>query len=89
MGIFANNPKLKLVFSALGLIGVVGVGVGLGVGNHIAFDVYPNVISTHLAPNGDKESASADSARNMGNQLAREIEREGIVLLQNNGTLPL
>lgn len=72
-------------------LSVMGLfAVALAIGNSLAYDRYATVISHHLCPNGEAESDSASSARNMGNQLAREIEREGIVLLKNeNDTLPL
>ena len=88
MGKFFNRTT-KLVFSIVGACALIAVGVGVGVGNDLAFNRYSAVISHHLAPNGETHSAEADAARNMGNQLAREIEREGIVLLENNGVLPL
>ena len=81
--------KTKLILSCVGLPLIIGAGVGLGIGNDLAFNRYEAVISGFLAPNGEKDSDEAGRARNMGNELAREIEREGIVLLQNNGTLPL
>ena len=89
MGNFFANKKVKLVLSIAALVGLVAVGVGLGVGNDLAFNRYSAVLSHHLAPNGEPDSADAQAARNMGNQLARDIEREGIVLLENNGVLPL
>ena len=89
MGKFFSNPKVKLALSITALTAMVAVGVGVGIGNNLAFNRYSAVLSHHLAPNGESKSASAEAARNMGNQLAREIEREGIVLLENDGTLPL
>lgn len=85
-----NKIVRKHVFSGV-FIGLILAGaVGLAVGNHLAFDRYYAVISSHLAPNGDKDSAEANAARNMGNQLAKEIEREGIVMLKNEEkALPL
>lgn len=89
MGVFSNG-KAGLVVSVLGLGAIAAGGVGLGIGNNLAFNQYNTVISHHLAPNGDSKSESAEAARNMGNQLAREIEREGIVLLKNeDNVLPL
>lgn len=72
-------------------LGLITAGaVGLGVGNDLAFNRYNTVISQYLCPTGESDSAEAKAARNMGNQLAKEIEREGIVLLQNkNDVLPL
>ena len=80
----------KKILSGCFLALIVAGGVGLAIGNSLAFDRYYAVISSHLAPNGDKNSAEANAARNMGNQLAKEIEREGIVMLKNeNNILPL
>ena len=90
MGSFFSNSKVKIAVTAVVLVGVVAVGVGLGIGNNLAFNQYSTVLSHHLAPNGDSGSEGAEAARNMGNQLAREIEREGIVLLRNeDNALPL
>lgn len=72
-------------------LGVIAcTGVALGVGNHLAFGQYAPVLSNYFTPTGEADSEEAIAARNMGNQLAKEIEREGIVLLQNkNDVLPL
>ena len=89
MGKLSSIPKAKLVVSIVSLTAIVAVGVALGVANDLAFNTYGAVLTHYLAPSGDAHSEAANQARNMGNQLAREIEREGIVLLENNGTLPL
>ncbi len=85
-----SSGRGKLIVGAASA-GVIGLfAVALAVGNSLAYGKYATVLSHHLCPNGDATSDSANSARNMGNQLAREIEREGIVLLKNeNDTLPL
>ena len=88
MGNFFANRKAKIILSSVGLFAIVAVGVGLGVANNLAFGTYSATISHYLAPSGDAQSTDAQQARNMGNQLAREIEREGVVMLENNGTLP-
>ena len=90
MGKLSSIPKVKLVVSIVSLAAIAAVGVGLGIGNHLAFNVYPAVLTSFLAPSGDANSDEANQARNMGNQLAREIEREGIVMLKNeDDILPL
>ncbi|MCQ2797137.1 MAG: glycoside hydrolase family 3 C-terminal domain-containing protein [Bacilli bacterium] len=85
---FSSRAKKIVGAASLTVIGLLAAT--LAVANSLAFDRYAAVISHHLCPNGDATSDSANSARNMGNQLAREIEREGIVLLKNEDqTLPL
>ncbi|MCQ2088207.1 MAG: glycoside hydrolase family 3 C-terminal domain-containing protein [Bacilli bacterium] len=85
-----KNSIRKNVFSGVFLALIAAGGVGLGIGNHLAFDTYKNAISNALCPTGEDDTAEAAAARNMGNQLAKEIEREGIVLLQNkDNCLPL
>ena len=88
MGNFFANKKVKLTFSIVALAAMTAVGVGLGIGNNLAFGRYASVLSHYLAPPSGSV-ASDEAARNMGNELARDIEREGIVMLENNGTLPL
>jgi len=79
----------KNIFSGLYLALIAGGGVALGIGNNLAFNQYNTVISNYFCPTGEGDTAEANAARNMGNQLAKEIEREGIVLLKNNDLLPL
>ena len=83
------RPKKIISIAAMPVL--LGVGIAFGIcTSTLAFDRYATVLTHHLCPNGESaNSASAASARNMGNQLAREIEREGIVMLKNDGTLPL
>ena len=88
MGNFFASRKAKIIISSVSLLAIVAVGVTLGVANNLAFGKYSATISHYLAPSGDPQSSDAQQARNMGNQLAREIEREGVVMLENNGTLP-
>ena len=89
MGNIFANKKVKIAICGVAVVALIAVGVGLGIGNDLAFNRYSTVIAHHLAPNGEPDSADAEAARNMGNQLARDIEREGIVMLENDGTLPL
>ena len=80
----------KQIISGVFLGVIACAGVALGVGNHLAFGQYAPVISNYFTPTGEADSEEAIVARNMGNQLAKEIEREGIILLKNdNGILPL
>lgn len=80
----------KMIFSGLCLALIAGVGVGLGIGNDLAFNQYNTVLSQYFCPTGESDTAEANAARNMGNQLAKDIEREGIVLLKNeDDVLPL
>lgn len=88
MGNFFAAKKVKVTFSITALAAMAIIGVGLGIGNNLAFNRYASVLSHYLAPPSGAV-ASNEAARNMGNELARDIEREGIVMLENNGTLPL
>ncbi len=88
MGNFFAVKKVKVTFSITALAAMAIIGVGLGIGNNLAFNRYASVLSHYLAPPSGAV-ASNEAARNMGNELARDIEREGIVMLENNGTLPL
>lgn len=80
----------KQIYSGVFLGLIVAGAAGLIAGNVLAFNKYNTVLSNFFCPSGDDDSAEAAAARNMGNQLAKEIEREGIVLLQNkDNVLPL
>ncbi|MCQ2776491.1 MAG: glycoside hydrolase family 3 C-terminal domain-containing protein [Bacilli bacterium] len=90
MGNLFSNPKAKKGFSIGALVLLGAVGVALAIGNSLAYGRYSTVLSQVLTKTGDAGSESAQAARNMGNELAREIEREGIVMLRNeDDCLPL
>ena len=84
-----GNPLKSKVLSIAALSAIVAGGVALGVGNGLAFGKYATVITHHTTDTANSDLGNSKSAKNMGNQLAREIEREGIVMLKNDGTLPL
>ena len=80
----------KQILSGVFLGVICATGVALGIGNHLAFGQYAPVLSNFFNPSGESDTEEAVAARNMGNQLAKDIEREGIVLLQNkDNVLPL
>ena len=84
------NNKVKLAFSIVGLVAIVAVGVALGVGNNLAFGNYASTLTTYLTtPVPQDKSAMTRPAPGMGDELAVEVEGEGLVMLENNGTLPL
>ena len=89
MSIFSNK-KVKIAFSIVGLVAIVAVGVALGVGNHWAFGDGSSTMTTYLTtPVPQDKSALTRSSPGMGDELAVEVEGEGLVMLENNGTLPL
>ena len=85
-----KSNKVRLIVSIVCLPVIVAVGVALGIGNHLAFGEYASTLTTYLtaAVPVDKD-AMTRSASGMGDELAVEVEGEGIVMLENNGTLPL
>ena len=84
------NNKVKLAFSIVGLVAIVAVGVALGVGNNLAFGNYASTLTTYLTtPVPQDKSAMTRPAPGMGDELAVEVEGEGLVMLENNGVLPL
>ena len=68
----------------------IGTLIALGYGNHLAFDVYPNNLKEFFNQGGGGSSGGDSESRAKGNDLARELVREGIVMLKNeDDTLPL
>ncbi|MCQ2800394.1 MAG: glycoside hydrolase family 3 C-terminal domain-containing protein [Bacilli bacterium] len=84
-----SNNKAKLIISIASLPVIAAVGVALAIGNDIAFNVYANTLTTYLCPAPEDTAARTQNLSGMGDELAIECEREGIVMLHNNGTLPL
>ena len=82
--------KAKLIVSIVSLPFIVAAGVALGIGNHWAFGDGSSTLTTYLTvPVPVDADAMTRSASGMGDELAVEVEGEGIVMLENNGTLPL
>ena len=86
----SGKDKTRLIVSIAALPVIVAAGVVLVIGNTWAFGDGASTLTTYLT-----EAAAADakgmtrSMSGMGDELAREVEGEGIVMLENNGTLPL
>lgn len=78
----------KWLFASLSIPLIVGIGVALGIGNHLAFEVYPNNLTEFFNQSSDDNSERIEESKAKGNELSRELVQEGIVLLENNGTLP-
>ena len=93
MGIFnslSGKGKAKLIVSIASLPAIVAAGVALGIGNSWAFGTGSSTMTTYLTtPVPQDKSAMTRSTPGMGDELAVEVEGEGIVMLENNGTLPL
>ena len=87
---FSGKDKIRLIVSIISLPFIVAVGVALGVGNALAFGDYSSTLTTYLTlPVPVDKDAMTRSVSGMGDELAVEVEGEGIVMLENNGTLPL
>ena len=80
--------KGKLVVSIVALPMIIAAGVGLAVANSLGFNEYSNTLTTYLC-HAPEDEARVTSVPGMGDELAVECEREGIVMLHNDGTLPL
>ena len=86
----AGKNKVRLIASIVSLPVIVGAGVALGIGNAYAFGDGASTLTTYLTtPIPPDASAMTRSVSGMGDELAVEVEGEGIVMLENNGTLPL
>ncbi|MBR5750492.1 MAG: hypothetical protein IKX82_02445, partial [Bacilli bacterium] len=86
----SGQEKTRLIVSVACLPVIAAAGVALAIGNSWAFGDGASTLITYLT-----EAAHADadamtrSVSGMGDELAVEVEGEGIVMLENNGTLPL
>ena len=86
----SGKGKIKLIVSIVSLPAIVAAGVALGIGNAWAFGDGSSTMTTYLTtPVPADKSAMTRSVSGMGDELAVEVEGEGIVMLENNGTLPL
>ena len=86
----SGKDKTRLIVSIASLPVIVAAGVALGIGNAWAFGDGTSTMNTYLTtPAPADTSAMTRSASGMGDELAVEVEGEGIVMLENNGTLPL
>ena len=80
---------LKIVLISVSIPLIVGIFIGLAIGNHIAFDVYANNLTEFFNQGGGEDPATSETIAK-GNDLSRELVREGAVLVKNeNNTLPL
>ena len=83
-------PNGRMIGGIVGLFACVAAGVGLAIGNAWAFGDGSSTMTTYLTtPVPQDKSAMTRSTPGMGDELAIEVEGEGIVMLENNGTLPL
>lgn len=69
------------------LIGIIAVVLIVG---NVFCGLYKNIITQYLCGFGlDENSQQSVAARESGNALAAQVAEEGVVLLKNNGGLPL
>jgi hypothetical protein len=86
----SGKGKIRLIASIVSLPVIIATGVALGIGNSWAFGDGSSTMTTYLTtPVPVDKSAMTRSVSGMGDELAVEVEGEGIVMLENNGTLPL
>ena len=86
----SGKNRVRLIVSIVSLPVIVAAGVALGIGNAWAFGDGSSTLTTYLTvPVPVDEDAMTRSTSGMGDELAVEVEGEGIVMLENNGTLPL
>ena len=86
----SGKDKTRLIVSIAALPVIVATGVALVIGNTWAFGDGQSTMNTYLTtPAPADTNAMTRSASGMGDELAVEVEGEGIVMLENNGTLPL
>ena len=86
----SGKEKTRLIVSIACLPVIAAAGVALVIGNSWAFGDGASTLTTYLtqAAHADAD-AMTRSVSGMGDELAVEVEGEGIVMLENNGTLPL
>ena len=86
----SGKDKVRLIVSIVSLPVIVAAGIAVGIGNGLAFGQYSSTLTTYLTkPVPVDADAMTRSVSGMGDELAVEVEGEGIVMLENNGTLPL
>ena len=86
----SGKEKTRLIVSIIALPVIVAAGIALGIGNGWAFGDGSSTMTTYLTtPVPVDRSSMTRSTSGMGDELAIEVEGEGIVMLENNGTLPL
>ena len=86
----SGKEKTRLIVSIVSLPVIVAAGIALGIGNGWAFGDGSSTMTTYLTtPVPQDKTALTTPASGMGDELAVEVEGEGIVMLENNGTLPL
>ena len=86
----SGKEKARLIVSVASLPVIAAAGVGLGIGSGWAFGPGASTLTTYLtAAAAADESGMTRAVSGMGDELAVEVEGEGIVMLENNGTLPL
>ena len=86
----SGKERTRLIVSVACLPVIAAAGVALVIGNSWAFGDGASTMNTYLTtPAPADTSAMTRSSSGMGDELAVEVEGEGIVMLENNGTLPL
>ena len=87
---FSGKDKSRLIVSIVSIPVIIAAGVALGIGNGWAFGDGASTLTTYLTlPAPVDKDAMTRSVSGMGDELAVEVEGEGVVMLENNGTLPL
>ncbi|MCR5693296.1 MAG: glycoside hydrolase family 3 C-terminal domain-containing protein [Bacilli bacterium] len=84
-----SKDKVRLIVSIASLPVIVAAGVGVGIANDLGFNKYSTALTTYLSPAQEDTAARTRNVAGMGDELAVEAEGEGIVMLENNGKLPL
>ncbi len=79
--------KKGLISRIISIVIIVVIAVALVIGNNLAM-AWADVITSFLCGTGDDFSNATETLA-ASDELCQEIEEEGIVLLKNNGALPL